>query len=116
MEQGKENIISPLLFAAFIIVVITFSVSAYQSQNISGDIEISTDSVDEKISARQEIETVLSEYDSLLAFELKNSANIGAAAAIVYKNEIVYLKCFGVTQKGGRDSVDAHTIFRLAYV
>ncbi len=116
MKQGKQHKIGPLLFAVFIIVVLTFSVSAYQNQNIPKDIEISTDSADEKISARQEIETVLSEYDSLLAFELKNSANIGAAAAIVYKNEIVYLKCFGVTQKGGRDSVDAHTIFRLASV
>lgn len=116
MKQGKENRISPLLFAAFFIVVLTFSVSAYQNQNIPKEIEISTDSVDEKISARQEIETVLSDYDSLLTFELKNAANVGAAAAIVYKNEIVYLKCFGVKQKGGKDAVNEHTIFRLASV
>lgn len=116
MKQGKENRISPLLFAAFIIFVLTFSVSAYQNQNIPKEIEISTDSVDEKISARQEIETVLSDYDSLLTFELKNAANVGAAAAIVYKNEIVYLKCFGVKQKGGKDAVNEHTIFRLASV
>ncbi len=116
MKQGKENRISPLLFAAFFIVVLTFSVSAYQNQNIPKEIEISTDSVDEKISARQEIEMVLSDYDSLLTFELKNAANVGAAAAIVYKNEIVYLKCFGVKQKGGKDAVNEHTIFRLASV
>ncbi len=116
MKQRKEYRFSPLLFAAFITVILTFSVSAYKNQNISGKIEISTDTVDEKISARQEIETILSDYDSLLTFELKNAANVGAAAAIIYKNEIVYLKCFGVTQKGGKDSVNAHTIFRLASV
>ena len=116
MKQGKEYRISPLLFAALITVILTFSVSAYKNQNISGNIEILTDSADEKISTRQEIETVLSDYDSLLTFELKNSANVGAAAAIIYKNEIVYLKCFGVKQKGGKDSVNEHTIFRLASV
>jgi beta-lactamase class C len=116
LKQGKEHKIGPLLFAVFIIVVLTFSVSAYQNQNIPKNIEILPDSVDEKISARQEIETVLSDYDSLLTFELKNAANVGAAAAIIYKNEIVYLKCFGVTQKGGNDSVNEHTIFRLASV
>ena len=116
MKQGKQYKIGPLLFAVFIIVVLTFSVSAYRNQNIPKNIEIITDSVDGKISARQEIETVLSDYDSLLTFELKNAANVGAAAAIIYKNEIVYLKCFGVTQKGGNDPVDEHTIFRLASV
>lgn len=116
MKQGKEYRISPLLFAALITVILTFSVSAYKNQNVSGNIEILTDSADEKISTCQEIESVLSDYDSLLTFELKNSANVGAAAAIIYKNEIVYLKCFGVKQKGGKDSVNEHTIFRLASV
>lgn len=116
MKQGKEYRISPLLFAALITVILTFSVSAYQNQNISGNVQISQDSAVENISARQEIEAVLSDYDSLLTFELTNSANVGAAAAIIYKNEIVYLKCFGVRQKGGKDSVNEHTIFRLASV
>jgi beta-lactamase class C len=116
LKQGKQHKISPLPFAAIIFIILTFSVSAYQNQNIPNDIEILTDTVDEKISVRREIETVLSDYDSLLTFELKNAANVGAAAAIVYKNEIVYLKCFGVTQKGGKDSVNEHTVFRLASV
>jgi beta-lactamase class C len=63
-----------------------------------------------------EIEPVLFDYDSLLSSELKKSANVGAAAAVIYNNEIVYLKCFGVKKAGTKDSIDAQTLFRLASV
>jgi beta-lactamase class C len=40
----------------------------------------------------------------------------GAAVAIVKDSTIVYLKGFGVKEIGTRDSVDVHTVFRLASV
>jgi beta-lactamase class C len=40
----------------------------------------------------------------------------GAAVAIVKDSAIVYLKAFGVKEIGTRDSVNVHTVFRLASV
>ncbi len=63
-----------------------------------------------------EIEPVISKYDSILNSGVKKAGTVGAAIVITYKNEIAYLKCFGVREKGKKDAVDKHTIFRLASV
>lgn len=63
-----------------------------------------------------DIEGILQEYDSLISAEIKNTKTVGAAVAITYKNQIVFLKCFGVKKAGENDSIDEHTIFRLASV
>ncbi len=116
MKQRKEYKIQPVIAAFFAILLIAFSVSADQNKVDLPQSEITANTIASQISGRAEIEDVITAYDSLLAFELKNAANVGAAAAIVYKNEVVYLRCFGVKKTGGKDSVDEHTIFRLASV
>ena len=116
MKQRNEYKIKPVIAAFFTILFIAFSVSAVQNKVNLPQSGINTDTIENSYSARTEIEDVITKYDSLLAFELKNAANVGAAAAIVYKNEIVYLRCFGVKKVGGKDTVDEHTIFRLASV
>ena len=63
-----------------------------------------------------EIEEIIHEYDSLLTAEIKASGTVGAAVAVVYRNEVVFTKCFGVKKSGTKDSIDQHTIFRLASV
>ena len=63
-----------------------------------------------------EIEEIIHDYDSLLTAEIKASGTVGAAVAVVYRNEVVYTKCFGVKKSGTKDSIDQHTIFRLASV
>jgi beta-lactamase class C len=115
LKQIQENKTQSLIFAFLIIAVIAFTVSAHQNNRVQLP-EITKDSLANSVSAREEIKPVLADYDSTLTFELKNAANVGAAVAVVYKNEIVYLKCFGVRQKGSKDSVDEHTVFRLASV
>lgn len=116
MKQRKEYKTQSVIAAFFTILLIAFSVSADQNKVNLPQSDVNIDSIPNQVSARAEIEDVITAYDSLLAFELKNAANIGAAAAIVYKNEIVYLRCFGVKKVGGKDAVDEHTIFRLASV
>lgn len=63
-----------------------------------------------------EIAEIIQEYDSLITAEIKASGTVGASVAVVYRNEIVYRKCFGVKKAGTKDSIDEHTIFRLASV
>jgi beta-lactamase class C len=63
-----------------------------------------------------EIEEIIHEYDSLITAEIKASGTVGAAVAVVYRNEVVYSKCFGVKKSHTKDSIDQHTIFRLASV
>jgi beta-lactamase class C len=60
--------------------------------------------------------------DAIAEFELQLdvlqliSKTPGAAIAIVKDSTIVYLKGIGVKEAGTRDSVDVHTVFRLASV
>lgn len=63
-----------------------------------------------------EIEQIIHEYDSLITAEIKASGTVGAAVALVYRNEVVFTKCFGVKKSGTKDSINQHTIFRLASV
>lgn len=116
MKQKTIIKINPVFSALFVLLLIAISVSAYQSKNRTQHPEIVNDTIKNRVSAREEIAGVIADYDSAITFELKNAANVGAAVAVVYKNEIVYLKCFGIRQKGSKDSVNAHTVFRLASV
>jgi hypothetical protein len=93
LKQIQENKTQSLIFAFLIIAVIAFTVSAHQNNRVQLP-EITKDSLANSVSAREEIKPVLADYDSTLTFELKNAANVGAAVAVVYKNEIVYLKWF----------------------
>ena len=68
------------------------------------------------ISEPVDIENILAEYDSLISAELKASNTVGAAVAIVYNNQVVFQKCFGLRKARTHDSIDENTIFRLASV
>ncbi|MGE0019635.1 MAG: serine hydrolase domain-containing protein [Draconibacterium sp.] len=116
MKQKTIIKINPVFSALFVLLLIAISVSAYQSKNRTQHPEIVKDTITNTVSAGEEIAGVIADYDSAITFELKNAANVGAAVAVVYKNEIVYLKCFGIRQKGMKDSVNEHTVFRLASV
>ncbi|HTE32496.1 MAG TPA: serine hydrolase domain-containing protein [Chryseolinea sp.] len=62
------------------------------------------------------LEKLLKEYEtqiSALALEAKTP---GAAIAVVYNNDIVYLKSFGIKRAGKDDPVDVNTVFRIASV
>jgi beta-lactamase class C len=62
------------------------------------------------------IEKVIGEYEAQLDLLNLLSKTPGAAIAIVKDSVIVYMKGFGVREVGTRDSVDVHTVFRLASV
>jgi beta-lactamase class C len=62
------------------------------------------------------LDSLVLAYDHYLQNVVDSLKSPGAAAALVYKGEIVLLKGYGVKRSGGIDSVDAHTVFRLGSV
>lgn len=68
------------------------------------------------ITPASEIQSILSPFDSIMEQDFKTAGLVGGAVVVTYKGQIVFTKCFGVKKEGEQDSVDAHTIFRLASV
>lgn len=62
------------------------------------------------------LEKAIEEYELQLSMKQLLAKAPGAAIAIVKDSTVVYLKGFGVRELGTRDSVDAHTVFRIASV
>ena len=59
---------------------------------------------------------VLPELDKLVEQTLKKTGVPGMAIAVVCKDQVVYLKGFGVREAGKEERVDADTVFQLASV
>lgn len=64
----------------------------------------------------QKVQAALSELDQLADRTLKKTGVPGMAIAVVYKDEVVYLKGFGVRETGKQPEVDVDTVFQLASV
>jgi CubicO group peptidase (beta-lactamase class C family) len=62
------------------------------------------------------IKATLPELDKLAEQTLKKTGVPGMAVAVVYKDEVVYLKGFGVREAGKEEKIDADTVFQLASV
>ena len=104
-----------LVVTIFIVIILTLTRQQYNisaSENYLEEDTIYSQPVPEPL----DIAGIIAEYDSLLTSEILNTGTVGAAVAIVYKNQIAFLKCFGVKKAGGNDSIDQHTLFRLASV
>ncbi len=69
--------------------------------------------VSEKITDSQ-VKAALLEFEKLTLQEMQETGVPGLAVAVVYKDQPVYLKGFGVRETGKSDSVDADTVFQLA--
>ncbi len=59
------------------------------------------------------IKGFVQDYAAFVETEMKRTQMPGAAVVIVKDSSILFLKGFGVKEIYGRDSVDAHTLFRV---
>jgi len=64
----------------------------------------------------QWLQPFLNDYNNYIDSSLKSINAPGAALTIVYKNNRVLTKCFGVKQIASNDSVNEHTLFRIGSV
>jgi len=58
----------------------------------------------------------ITEYLNFIEAQLDSTHNVGAALTIVNKDKVMLIRTFGVKKAGTHDSVDLHTVFRLASV
>jgi beta-lactamase class C len=70
----------------------------------------------EKIEPNPFVENLLTEYENTIRGLMARTQTPGLAIAIVYDTTVIYMKGFGVREVGKPDSVDIHSIFRLASV
>ncbi|MEX0987516.1 MAG: serine hydrolase domain-containing protein [Bacteroidales bacterium] len=68
----------------------------------------------EKVPTR--MDTMVHQYDSILTALHHDESTVGAAVVVTCDGEIVYLKCYGIKEAEGYDSIDKNTVFRLASV
>jgi len=54
------------------------------------------------------------ELEKLAANEIRATGIPGLAVVVVYKDEVIFAKGFGVRESGKKDAVDADTVFQLA--
>jgi CubicO group peptidase (beta-lactamase class C family) len=66
------------------------------------------------VVTRESIDASLPDLDALILDTMRKTGVPGLSVAIVHKDEVVYLKGFGIRQAGKTDTVDADTIFQLA--
>jgi CubicO group peptidase (beta-lactamase class C family) len=64
----------------------------------------------------EKVKAALPELEKLAEQTLKKTGVPGMAVAVVFRDEVVYLKGFGVRQAGKEGPVDADTVFQLASV
>lgn len=62
------------------------------------------------------VDSLVLSYDTLVHQMLDSANAVGAALVITHKGEILHTMLYGVKEDGTRDSIDEHTIFRLASV
>ena len=65
---------------------------------------------------RQQVETALPQLQKLAEDALQRSGIPGMAIAVVYMDEVIYLKGFGVREEGTPAAVGPDTVFQLASV
>jgi CubicO group peptidase (beta-lactamase class C family) len=65
---------------------------------------------------QEKVKAALPELEKLAEQAMEKTGIPGMAIAVVYKDQVVYLKGFGVRVAGKRETVDADTVFQLASV
>jgi CubicO group peptidase (beta-lactamase class C family) len=61
-----------------------------------------------------QVRTAIDGLDSLVATTMQRTGIPGMAVAVVYKDQVPYLKGFGIRRVGSPDKVDTNTVFQLA--
>ncbi len=100
-------------FLTFVGLIIVVTIFVFLSSSRKSD-DLVPELLVEKVMTK--VDSLIFRYDSLLSQKIDSSGLVGAAVVITYKGEIAHIKCYGVKESGGEDSINIHTVFRLASV
>lgn len=98
-------------FLPFVIVFV-FLVSCYSSS--SSDKEKIDDEIQKEVLQENDLSLFLEHYEKFFETSFNVSECPGAAIVIVKDSTVVYKRGFGVKEINTQDSVDVHTVFRIA--
>jgi beta-lactamase class C len=114
-KRKIRNRLGLLLIVALL--VVTFFVLKRNKSSIQKIIPLSARKIPEKKKLpNPHLANLLSTFEKKELEVLKRTKTPGLAIAVVQDTSIVYIKGFGVRELGKKDSVDIHTVFRLASV
>lgn len=102
-----------------LIVVLLISVTAFLAfiYYTTPDTPVINEAVAERpVASATPFDAIVSEYEQYIEESLALTGTPGAAVAIVKDSLIVFLKGFGLRNVDKGDSIDVHTVFRLASV
>ena len=97
---------------AFILIILFRPGHKTESQSLADFTIYSEPTGEDSLAIRK----IIRKFDAFLRDSLRSTGCVGAAATIFHQDEIVYTLTHGVKRAGIKDSVDRHTVFRLASV
>src|SRR5689334_5515170 len=65
---------------------------------------------------RAQVDKAIAQLEQAAENEINANGEPGIATAVVYQDELIYAKGFGVREMGKAEKVDADTVFQLASV
>lgn len=105
MQKKKIFLFSLLLVLSILIVI---KIVPFKQKTTQFFYETNPDSVS--------LPSTVTDYLTFIQSELDSSNTVGAALAIVYNNQVLVSETYGVKKTGTSDSINKHTVFRLASV
>ncbi len=108
----KKNYI--FILAMLALIVVAFKLQSFKSEPVTKELPKETPAP--PYNPVVEIQSTITQFDSLLEQNFKESGIVGGAAVVTYKGKIALLRCYGVRKAGDKAPVDKNTVFRLASV
>ena len=115
IKQKRKKRIALTIGVLILAFVIVFLINKNQS-SFQRIIPASKKIFAKKVKANPRLQELVSEYEKKELEIFKRTKTPGLAIAIVKDSTIVFMKAFGVRELGKKDSVNEHTVFRLASV
>lgn len=103
------------LAAAVIVAVPAASVSA-QAQPAEPELRPAPVAVVPPLLTRADVSRAVDRLDNVVESIMQRTGIPGAAVAVVYNDEVIYTKGFGVREAGKPEPIDTDTVFQLASV
>lgn len=108
-------------FKNFVFIAIALSALYFwfvpsEQEEIQENISVAVVTPKPKKTTNKKFKKVINKYDRIIDSILTKNGTLGAAIAIVHNNKIEYVKCHGYKNSKTKDSIDEHTVFRLASV
>jgi beta-lactamase class C len=115
MKIKKGKMLRRLGTGSILIILVILVMPFFKAENISRQSGSNRAAVI-KLPPNPHLMEMIADYEDEIDKLMDLSGTPGAAIAIVKDSTIVYLKGFGVKASNSRDTVNAHTVFRIASV